>query len=111
MKRYVLACDLKDDLELKREYIEHHKKVWPEIIVSIKNSGIQNMEIFNIGDRLIMVVEATTDFSFENKARMDMNNDKVQEWEELMWKYQQQIPTAGMGEKRVLMDKIFSFNG
>jgi L-rhamnose mutarotase len=31
----------------------------------------------------------------------------VQEWEELMWKYQQAIPGAKPGEKWVLMNKIF----
>ncbi len=108
MERYVLACDLKDDPSLIREYLEHHKKVWPEIIESIKESGIQNMEIFHFGNRLIMIIEAKADFSFKYKAKLDANNYKVQEWEELMWKYQEQIPAEGKGEKWVLMDEIFS---
>lgn len=111
MKRHILACDLKNDPGLIREYIEHHKKVWPEIIESIKKSGIQNMEIFNFGNRLVMTIEAEADFSFEEKAKIDANNDKVQEWEILMWKYQERIPSAGEGEKWVLMDKIFSLKG
>ncbi|UJH90713.1 L-rhamnose mutarotase [Antarcticibacterium sp. 1MA-6-2] len=110
MKKYVLACDLKDDDELKKEYIEHHKKVWPEVLKSIRQSGIQNMEIFSVGNRLVMVIETTTDFSFEKKAEMDDKNFRVREWEELMWKYQERIPTSGAGEKWVLMDKIFSLN-
>ena len=110
MKRYVLACDLKDDPKLQEEYIEVHKKVWPEIIESIKNSGIQNMEIFNLGNRLVMIIEATADFSFEEKARMDANNEKVQEWEELMWKYQERMPAAEADVKWGLMKKIFSLN-
>jgi L-rhamnose mutarotase len=31
----------------------------------------------------------------------------VQEWEELMWKYQQALPCAERGEKWMLMEKIF----
>jgi len=31
----------------------------------------------------------------------------VQEWEKLMWKYQQALPKAKPGEKWVLMNKIF----
>ncbi|MEQ8812616.1 MAG: L-rhamnose mutarotase, partial [Imperialibacter sp.] len=38
----------------------------------------------------------------------DANNPKVQEWEKLMWKYQQALPAAKPGEKWLLMDKIFS---
>jgi L-rhamnose mutarotase len=31
----------------------------------------------------------------------------VQEWEDLMWRYQQALPSAREGEKWLLMDKIF----
>jgi L-rhamnose mutarotase len=34
----------------------------------------------------------------------------VQEWEQLMWKYQQAIPGSRPGEKWRLMDKIFALN-
>ena len=34
-------------------------------------------------------------------------NPKVQEWEELMWKYQKALPTAKPDEKWLLMDKIY----
>ena len=46
MKRYSLTLDLKNDPELIREYEEHHKAVWPEIINSIKDAGIENMQIY-----------------------------------------------------------------
>ena len=48
MKRYCLALDLKDDDALIAEYEEHHQKVWPEILKSLKDSGIQQMEIYRI---------------------------------------------------------------
>ena len=54
-----------------------------------------------------MVLEASDDFSFEKKAASDASNPTVQEWEELMWKYQQALPTARPGEKWMLMDRIF----
>jgi L-rhamnose mutarotase len=107
MKRYCLTLDLKDDPELIREYEEHHKKVWPEIIDSIKDSGIENMEIYRQETRLFMIMEVNEDFSFEKKQTADKNNEKVQEWEELMWKYQQPLAGAAKGEKWMLMKKIF----
>ena len=108
MKRYALALDLVDDPQLIREYEEYHKNVWPEIIKSIKDSGIQQMEIYRVGNRLFMIIEAEDDFSFARKKAMDETNAKVQEWEQLMWKYQQALPDAQKGEKWLLMDKIFS---
>lgn len=108
MKRYCLALDLKNDPELIKEYETHHRAVWPEIIASIKDSGILDMEIYRIENRLFMIMETADDFSFEKKSEMDVANEKVQQWEELMWKYQQALPSARPGEKWLLMDKIFS---
>lgn len=108
MKRYCLALDLKNDPELIKEYETHHRAVWPEIIASIKDSGILHMEIYRIENRLFMIMETADDFSFEKKSEMDAANEKVQQWEELMWKYQQALPSAKPGEKWLLMDKIFS---
>lgn len=108
MKRYCLALDLKDDEALIAEYEKMHREVWPEIISSIKNADIENLEIYRTGNRLFMILEAGEKFSFEKKAAMDASNETVQKWEELMWKYQQALPTAKPGEKWILMDKIFS---
>lgn len=106
-KQYYLTLDLKADDQLIAEYEEMHKAVWPEIIESIKSSGIRNMEIYRTGNRLFMIMEVNDDFSFEQKAAMDAGNEKVQEWETLMWKYQQAVPGAKPGEKWMMMDKIF----
>ena len=108
MKRYALALDLKNDPALITAYEEWHRKVWPEILQSIRESGIENMEIYRTGNRLFMIMETADDFSFEAKAEADDHNSKVQEWETLMWKYQEPLPWAQPGQKWVLMDKIFS---
>ena len=73
--------------------------MWPEIIGSIRDSGILEMEIYRFANRLFMVIETEDDFSFEKKAEKDALNPKVQEWETLMWKYQQALPGAPAGAK------------
>ena len=106
--RYCLALDLKDDPALIAEYEAYHAQIWPEIKESILSSGIESMEIYRTGNRLFMIMETEDDFSFETKSQMDASNPKVQEWEQLMWKYQQALPTAKPGEKWVLMNQIFA---
>ncbi|WP_091399542.1 L-rhamnose mutarotase [Arachidicoccus rhizosphaerae] len=108
MKTYALALDLKDDPELIREYESYHKRIWPEITASIKESGIEHMQIYRTANRLFMLMQVGEDFSFDKKAQADNNNPKVQEWENLMWKYQQALPGAAPGEKWRLMEEIFS---
>ena len=106
-RTYYLALDLKDDDEAIRQYEEYHRAVWPEIIASIKESGIVHMEIYRAGNRLFMVMEVDESFSPERKGKADRENPRVQQWEELMDKFQQRLPFANAGEKWVVLDKIF----
>lgn len=107
MKRYCLALDLKNDSQLIQEYEAHHKKVWPEILKSIKDSGITSMEIYRWENRLFMIMETDDGFSFEAKSKADLANPKVQEWEKLMSHYQQTLPGRESGEKWQVMSQIF----
>ena len=110
LKKYCLALDLKDDPKKIAEYIKYHQHVWPEINESICSSGIHGAQIYNTANRLFMILEVDDTFSFEKKAKMDADNPKVQEWEALMWKFQQALPHAQLGQKWVLMDKIYDLN-
>lgn len=107
MRKYVMALDLIDDPQLIQEYEAYHRSVWPEIKRSILDAGVTQMEIYRFENRLFMNMEVDDDFSFEKKAAMDAANEKVQEWEQLMWKYQAAIPGAKPGEKWVMLNKIF----
>ena len=108
INRYCLALDLKNDPALIREYEDYHREVWPEIVESIKASGIIDMEIYRTGNRLFMIMEVEPGFSFDEKSRADASNPRVQDWETLMWKFQQPLDWAAPGEKWILMDKIFA---
>lgn len=108
--RYCFALDLVDDDTKIEEYEQWHREVWPGIITSIKESGIYAMQIYRVYNRLFMIMETSSNFSFEEKAQRDEQNPVVQEWEKLMWNYQQSIPGTKAGEKWVLMHKIFDLN-
>ncbi|MDR6844693.1 L-rhamnose mutarotase [Flavobacterium granuli] len=109
-QKYCLALDLIEDPTLMAEYKKYHEKIWPEITKSITGSGIENLDIYCVGNRMFMIIEANETFTFERKGEMDANNPKVQEWEELMWKYQKALPWAKEGEKWMMMDKIFDLH-
>ena len=111
MKKYCLALDLREEASLIAEYERWHRQVWPEIKQSILDAGITLMEIYRFENRLFMIMETNEEFSFDKKSAMDLANEKVQEWEKLMWAYQKPIPGARPGEKWVVMDKIFELKG
>lgn len=116
------ACDLKNNPSLISEYIEYHKKVWPEILADIHSQGIKNMEIFHVADRLFMIVTPTEDFvnkfgensfSWEKSGEFANRDEetlkKLSEWEDLMDVYQRRLPEeVSKGVKWVRMEKIFS---
>lgn len=109
MKRYCLALDLKDDPKLIAEYEHWHKTEnnWPEIRKSILDADILDMQIYRTGNRLFMIMETSDHYDAKKKQQMDALNPKVQEWEQLMWVFQQPLPWAKEGEKWVVMEQIF----
>jgi L-rhamnose mutarotase len=106
-RRFCLTLDLKDDPKLIAEYKRYHEKIWPEITRSIKDTGILDLEIYLHGTRMFMILDVDESFSFEKKAQADQRNPKVQEWENLMWKFQKALPETRPGEKWLLMERIF----
>lgn len=108
-KKICYACDLVDNPELIEQYKSYHSKgnTWPEITKSIKDSGIVDMEIYILANRLFMIMEVDETYTPERKQKMDATNPKVQEWEELMWQFQQAPPGAKDGEKWLEMKQIY----
>jgi len=108
--RLYYALDLKDDPSLIAEYEHWHRpeNVWPEIVDSLRDAGVRDLEIFRAGNRLVLMLDVGDDYSAERKAASDAANPHVQEWETLMWKFQQALPFAQPGEKWVAMQPIFS---
>lgn len=111
MKRFCLALDLKVDPALIAEYEQMHAPGagWPEVRQNDLNAGIIDLQIYRTGTRMFMILETDDNFSFEKKKALDATNPHVQEWERLMWAYQEPLPGARDGEKWILMDKIFQF--
>jgi L-rhamnose mutarotase len=109
MKRFCFALDLVDEPQLIAEYERWHQSEngWPEIRKSIIDAGITDMEIYRTGNRLTLIMDTLDTYRAEKKAEMDANNPKVQEWEQLMWKFQQPLSWAKNGEKWVEMSRIF----
>ena len=106
-RRFCFALDLKDDPALIAEYRKYHENIWPEITQSLKDSDIEDLEIYLLGRRMFMIMEVNESFSFEKKAKADEQDPKVQAWEQLMWRFQRALPEARPGEKWIRMERIF----
>ncbi|GAB3958493.1 L-fucose mutarotase [Spirosoma harenae] len=111
MQRFCLALDLKDNPELISDYERWHAKGagWPQVRANDLKAGILDIQIYRTGNRMFMILETDDQFTFKQKRELDADNPFVQEWERLMWTFQQPLPWAKEGEKWVLMDQIFQF--
>ena len=107
MKCFAQALDLNDDPELIRQYDEHHRRVWPEVIAALRGIGIRRMKIFRLGTRLFMYAEAGDDFDPQRDYQSYANNPKCREWDSLMRRYQRTAPVARPGEWWAGMREVF----
>jgi L-rhamnose mutarotase len=110
MQRLLYALDLKDDPALIADYEAWHRadKVWPSVVESLKASGMDELQLYRTGNRLVLIIEAPDEFSPAAKASADAANAEVQAWEKLMWVFQQPLPWAAPGQKWVPMQPIFA---
>lgn len=109
-KRYCQTLDLREDLELIAAYKKLHTKegIWPETLEAIKASGILEMEIYLLDNRLFMIIEMPANLEWDEVMQKMANMPKQKEWETLTAKYQQ-VTAKGenSADKWKLMERIF----
>jgi L-rhamnose mutarotase len=110
MPRHCLTLDLKDDETAISEYKHYHVKIWPEVKQSLFDAGVVAMEIYLLGTRMFMIMEVNDSFSLSAKAAKDLANAKVQEWEAIMHRFQQQLPGARTDQYWMVMERVFSLD-
>lgn len=109
MARHCLLLDLVDDPESMARYRAWHQPGQTPVAVirSIRAADITAMEIYQLGDRLVMLMETGPAFSPEAKAAADASDADVQAWERLMDRFQTPTPFAQAGEKWTRAEQIF----
>ena len=112
MTKRVLILDLQDDPEAIAAYRFWHRPGRPPDAVTraIRASGVTALDIWQVGDRLVMLMETAPDFDPAASAARDAENPEVQAWETLMNRYQRPLPFAAAGEKWVETERIFSLD-
>ncbi len=107
MTRHLLMVDLKDDPAVIEAYKAHHRRVWPEVLRSLKRAGIADMEIYLLGRRLVMVVDTNGHDVQRCFATHVASHPRVAEWEALMKSMQEPPPGSEPGEWWAVMQPVF----
>ncbi len=109
VKRYVQTMELKDDPQLIALYRKAHSReeAWQEILDGIRQVGILEMEIYILGNRLVMIVETPLDFEWDEAMARLATLPRQQEWEQHVAQFQQCAAEATSDEKWQLMERMF----
>ena len=109
VKRYVQTLDLNDDPDMIREYRKWHSEEyhWHEICEGIKAVGILEMEIYILGTRLVMIVDAPEDFDWKEAMNRLATLPRQAEWEAFVAKLQGCRADARSDEKWQMMERMF----
>ena len=109
VKRYCQTLDLNGDSELIAKYREAHDKqhFWHEIGEGIRQVGILEMEIYILGNRLVMIVETPLDFQWDEAMARLATLPRQAEWEAFVAQYQGCAADATSDEKWQMMERMF----
>ena len=107
--RHVLILDLVDDAAAVAAYRDWHRPGGPPAAATqaIRASGVASMEIWQVGDRLVMIMETTPAYDPAASARRNAQDPDVRAWEALMDQFQRRLPFAETGEKWVPAQRIY----
>ena len=108
-KRYVQTLDLRDDPAMIEEYRKWHSEEfhWKEIRDGIRAVGILEMEIYLLGTRLVMIVDAPEDFDWKSAMDKLATLPRQAEWEAFVAKLQGCRADARSDEKWQMMERMF----
>ncbi|MBQ0050212.1 MAG: L-rhamnose mutarotase [Bacteroidales bacterium] len=109
VKRYVQTLELKSNEEARKEYIKWHSAEhnWKEIRDGIRAVGILEMEIYIVGNRLVMIVDAPADFNWEESMQRLATLPRQAEWEAFVSQFQGCSAEATSDEKWQMMERMF----
>jgi L-rhamnose mutarotase len=107
-ERHVFTVNLRDDSGIVEAYRRYHRDVWPEVQASLRRVGVQQMDIYLCGRRLVMVVEMREGLDYRAAfVSHASSSERVAEWESLMKSLQQPPAEAQAGEWWAVMEPVF----
>jgi hypothetical protein len=106
----ILTADLVSDPKLQAEYLEHHRtqfEKWPEVSNGFCHANFQQLLVFKNGRQLMLVISIPKGENLDKlNPKTTENNPRVNDWNNMMKKYQEGIPGTKKGATWVFLKKI-----
>ena len=110
----LLTTNLVADTSLQQEYMEYHRtqfEEWPEVAKGFCAASFQQLLLFRNGRQLMLVISIPKGESLDAlNPKTTENNPRVNEWNELMKKYQEGIHGTAQDEVWVFLQQLPTSN-
>lgn len=97
----IMTANLVDDRAMQDEYMEYHRQQfeeWPEVSTGFCNASFQQLLVYRNGRQLMLVIAIPAGESLDAlNPRTTENNPRVEEWNNIMSKYQEGVDGAPDG--------------
>lgn len=105
----ILSTNLVKDAAMQKEYLDYHAtqfEKWPEVAKGFCNADFQQLRIFKHERQLMLVISIPKGADLDElNPRTSLNNPRVDDWNNLMKKYQEGIEGTKAGEVWVFFSK------
>ncbi|HEV8282919.1 MAG TPA: L-rhamnose mutarotase [Chitinophagaceae bacterium] len=106
----LLTANLVANGKLQKEYLSYHAtqfEKWPEVAKGFCNAGFQQLLLYRNGRQLVLVISIPKGESLDKlNPKTTENNPRMDEWNNLMKKYQEGIEGTNKGETWMLFKKL-----
>ncbi|MEJ6981400.1 L-rhamnose mutarotase [Pedobacter sp. P351] len=110
----LLTANLVKDSLLQKEYLDYHAtqfKQWPEVSKGFCNANFQQLQVFKNAGQLMLIISIPKGASLDQlNPKTSENNPRVNDWNNLMKKYQEGIEGTKAGETWVFLEKVKGLN-
>lgn len=108
----ILTANLVADKKMQQEYLDYHAtqfEKWPEISRGFCNADFQQLLLFRNGRQLVLVISIPKGETLDHlNPKTTENNPRVNDWNNIMGKYQEGIEGTEKGVKWVFLEKVVS---
>ena len=109
-KELVFVVNLVNDESKVAEYLEYHKKIWPEVEAGFKKAGYKEIKVYRFNTSLVMILTIPENADINQIGRVaEAYDKKCSEWNQLMSSYQEGVTGTREGQKWVQAELFYSF--
>jgi hypothetical protein len=106
----ILSANLVKDPKMQQEYLNYHAtqfQKWPEVSQGFCNADFQQLLVFKTGRQLMLVISIPKGKTLDELNPLTtQNNPRVDDWNNMMKKYQEGIEGTKKGETWVFFKDI-----